>query len=160
MKDIEYGLGGTYGELDDSYDWNVDIDTNLEYLAEGQDEDDFLFEKGNQVDPFYFFFHFKLVKITSPYIIWILNNHDMCVTDLNYLSLGLLARYISINYERSSTNLVIASTDIPRKVDPSLIALNRLNTCMKIRRLLIPQRWKHLVTVCCTRGSHLKKKMF
>ena len=65
-----------------------------------------------------------------------------------------------MNCERSSTNLVIASTNIPQKVDPSLIALNRLNTCMKIRRLLIPQRRKHLFTLSSTRGFHLEKKMF
>lgn len=33
-------------------------------------------------------------------------------------------------------------TYISKKVDPALIALNKLNTCTKIQRLLIPQQRK------------------
>ena len=68
--------------------------------------------------------------------------------------------YISINCERSSTNLVIASTNIPKKMDPYAIALNKLNTCMNIQRLFIPQRRKHLFTLSSTGEFHLEKKMF
>ncbi|CAK7332333.1 unnamed protein product, partial [Dovyalis caffra] len=41
----------------------------------------------------------------------------------------------------------LASTHIPQKVDPALIAPNKLNTCIKIRRLLIPQQRKHVFTL-------------
>ncbi|KAL5558154.1 hypothetical protein UlMin_034365 [Ulmus minor] len=80
----------------------------------------------------------------------------------NYLSLGLLVNYLSRDCERCSTRniLVIASTHIPQKVDPALIAPNKLNTCIKIRRLLIPQQRKHFFTLSYTRGFHLEKKMF
>nr|YP_010166157.1 Component of 2-MD heteromeric AAA-ATPase complex [Rhipsalis teres]YP_010166165.1 Component of 2-MD heteromeric AAA-ATPase complex [Rhipsalis teres]QRV60130.1 Component of 2-MD heteromeric AAA-ATPase complex [Rhipsalis teres]QRV60138.1 Component of 2-MD heteromeric AAA-ATPase complex [Rhipsalis teres] len=147
-------------ELDDSYDSDVDVEKDLRYLAVDQDVDHILFEMGKRTEPFYILFQFELVKIMSPCIIWIPNIHDLHVNESNYLSRGLLVKYISMNCERSSTNLVIASTNIPQKVDPSLIALNRLNTCMKIRRLLIPQRRKHLFTLSSTRGFHLEKKMF
>nr|YP_010015736.1 hypothetical protein RF2 [Rhipsalis baccifera]YP_010015745.1 hypothetical protein RF2 [Rhipsalis baccifera]QOI72720.1 hypothetical protein RF2 [Rhipsalis baccifera]QOI72729.1 hypothetical protein RF2 [Rhipsalis baccifera] len=147
-------------ELDDSYDSDVDVEKDLRYLAVDQDVDHILFEMGKRTEPFYILFQFELVKIMSPCIIWIPNIHDLNVNESNYLSHGLLVKYISMNCERSSTNLVIASTNIPQKVDPSLIALNRLNTCMKIRRLLIPQRRKHLFTLSSTRGFHLEKKMF
>ena len=63
---------------------------------------------------------------------------------LVYIKLRI--KYISMNCDRSSTNPVIASTNIPQKVEYSPIALNRLDTCMKIRRLLIRQWWKHLTS--------------
>ncbi|KAJ7941819.1 Protein Ycf2 [Quillaja saponaria] len=98
----------------------------------------------------------------SPCIIWIPNIHDLDVNESNYLSLGLLVNYLSRDCERCSTRniLVIASTHIPQKVDPALIAPNKLNTCIKIRRLLIPQQRKHFFTLSYTRGFHLEKKMF
>ena len=59
----------------------------------------------------------------------------LTVNESNYLSLGLLVNYLSRDCERCSTRniLVIASTHIPQKVDPALIAPNKLNTCIKIR---------------------------
>ncbi|KAF7850675.1 hypothetical protein BT93_L5121 [Corymbia citriodora subsp. variegata] len=98
----------------------------------------------------------------SPCIIWIPNIHDLDVNESNYLSLGLLVNYLSRDCERCSTQniLVIASTHIPQKVDPALIAPNKLNACIKIRRLLIPQQQKHFFTLSYTRGFHLEKKMF
>nr|AYP31976.1 hypothetical chloroplast RF21 [Canna iridiflora] len=105
---------------------------------------------------------FELAKAMSPCIIWIPNIHDLYVNESNYLSLGLLENYLSRDYERCSTRniLVIASTHIPQKVDPALIAPNKLNTCIKIRRLLIPQQRKHFFILSYTRGFHLEKKMF
>uniref|UniRef100_A0A2C9U291 Protein Ycf2 n=1 Tax=Manihot esculenta TaxID=3983 RepID=A0A2C9U291_MANES len=84
------------------------------------------------------------------------------VNESNYLSLGLLVNYLSRDCERCSTRniLVIASTHIPQKVDPALIAPNKLNTCIKIRRFLIPQQRKHFFTLSYTRGFHLENKMF
>ena len=98
----------------------------------------------------------------SPCIIWIPNIHDLDVNESNDLSLGLLVNHLSRDCERCSTRniLVIASTHIPQKVDPALIAPNKLNTCIKIRRLLIPQQRKHFFTLSYTRGFHLEKKMF
>nr|WRH31715.1 Ycf2 [Pereskia aculeata]WRH31730.1 Ycf2 [Pereskia aculeata] len=162
MEDIENGprTSESDDELDDSYDSDVDVEIGLRFLAVDQDEDGIIFEMTKEADPFYILLQFELVKVMSPCIIWIPNIHDLDVNESNYLSPGLLVKYISMNCERSSTNLVIASTNIPQKVDPSLIAPNRLNTCMKIRRLLIPQRRKHLFTLSYTRGFHLEKKMF
>ena len=78
------------------------------------------------------------------------------------LFLGLLLNYLSRDCERCSNRniLVIASTHIPQKVDPALIAPNKLNTCIKLRRLLIPQQRKHFFTLSYTRGFRLEKKMF
>nr|QFG71460.1 Ycf2 protein [Mammillaria pectinifera] len=164
--DVEKGLWTIGGDneldldLDDGYDSDVDVEEDLEDLAWDQDADHNLFELVKEMEPFNLVIQFEFVKIMSPCIIWIPNIHDLHLTRSNYLSLSLLVKYISKNCERSSTNLVIASTNIPQKVDPSLIALNRLNTCMKIRKLLIPQRRKHLFTLSSTRGFHLEKKMF
>ncbi|MBA0642327.1 hypothetical protein Goklo_026739 [Gossypium klotzschianum] len=95
----------------------------------------------SEIDQFYITFQFELAKTMSPCIIWILNIHDLDVNKANYLSLGLLVNYLSKDCERCSTRniLVIASTHIPQKVDPTLIVSNKLNTCIKIRRLLISQ---------------------
>nr|YP_010225385.1 hypothetical chloroplast RF2 [Muehlenbeckia australis]YP_010225403.1 hypothetical chloroplast RF2 [Muehlenbeckia australis]UDD73641.1 hypothetical chloroplast RF2 [Muehlenbeckia australis]UDD73659.1 hypothetical chloroplast RF2 [Muehlenbeckia australis] len=103
---------------------------------------------------------FELARTMSPCIVWIPNIHDLYVDESE--SLGLLLNYLSGDCERRSTRdiLVIASTHIPQKVDPALIAPNKLNTCIKIRRLLIPQQRKHVFTLSYTRGFHLEKKMF
>nr|YP_010287005.1 hypothetical protein RF2 [Limnobium laevigatum]YP_010287022.1 hypothetical protein RF2 [Limnobium laevigatum]UKT61085.1 hypothetical protein RF2 [Limnobium laevigatum]UKT61086.1 hypothetical protein RF2 [Limnobium laevigatum] len=102
---------------------------------------------------------FELAKAMSPCIIWIPNIHDLYVNESNYVSLGLLANSLSSDSE-SRNILVIASTHIPQKVDPGLIAANKLNTCIKIRRALIPQQRKHFFVLSRTRGFHLEKKIF
>ncbi|XP_056863570.1 protein Ycf2-like [Raphanus sativus] len=116
----------------------------------------------SEIDLFYITLQFELAKAMSPCIIWIPNIHDLDVNESNYLALGLLVNSLSRDCERCSTrnSLVIASTHIPQKVDPALIAPNKLNTCIKIRRLLIPQQRMHFFTLSYTRGFHLEKKMF
>nr|AZL92881.1 Ycf2 [Cuscuta japonica] len=105
---------------------------------------------------------FELARAMSPCIIWIPNIHDLDVNESNYLSLGLLVNHLSRDCERCSpiNILVIASTHIPQKVDPALIAPKKLNTCIKLRRLLIPQQRKYFFTLSYTRGFHLENKMF
>ncbi|MCD7468361.1 Protein Ycf2 A [Datura stramonium] len=87
-----------------------------------------------ETDQFYITLQFELAKALSPCIIWIPNIHDLDVNESNDLSLGLLVNHLSRDSERCSTRniLVIASTHIPPKVDPTLIAPNKLNTCIKI----------------------------
>nr|YP_009582471.1 Ycf2 [Zantedeschia hybrid cultivar]YP_009582495.1 Ycf2 [Zantedeschia hybrid cultivar]QJF46718.1 hypothetical protein Ycf2 [Zantedeschia rehmannii]QBK84093.1 Ycf2 [Zantedeschia hybrid cultivar]QBK84117.1 Ycf2 [Zantedeschia hybrid cultivar]QJF46744.1 hypothetical protein Ycf2 [Zantedeschia rehmannii] len=108
---------------------------------------------------FCFSLQFELAKAISPCIIWIPDIHDLYMDESDDLSLGLLANSLSMNCESHSTNLVIASTHIPKKVDPALIAPNKSNTCIKVRRLLIPQRRKHLFTLLYTKGFHLEKQI-
>uniref|UniRef100_UPI0030E2F553 hypothetical protein RF2 n=1 Tax=Eremogone griffithii TaxID=1701062 RepID=UPI0030E2F553 len=136
-----------------SDDIDRDLDTELELLT---------MDMMPEIDQFCITLQFELAKAMSPCIIWIPNIHDLDVNESNYLSLGLLVNYLSRDCERWSTRntLVIASTHIPQKVDPALIAPNKLNTCIKIRRLLIPQQRKHFFTLSYTRGFHLEKKMF
>ncbi|KAK8947867.1 Protein ycf2 [Platanthera guangdongensis] len=115
-----------------------------------------------KIDQFDITLQFELAKAMSLCIIWIPNIHDLHVNESNYLSLGLLENYLSRDCERCSTGkiLVIASTHIPQKVDPALIAPNKLNTCIKIRRLLLPQQRKHFFILSYTRGFHLENRMF
>ncbi|CAN0898390.1 Protein Ycf2 [Linum grandiflorum] len=114
-----------------------------------------------ELEKIYIALQFEFAKAMSPCIIWIPNIHELDAKESNYLSLGLLVNHISRDCERSSTqnSLVIASTHIPQKVDPALIAPNKLHTCIKIRRLLIPQQRKLFFTLSYTRGFHLEKKM-
>nr|QXE41220.1 Ycf2 protein [Olea guangxiensis]QXE41239.1 Ycf2 protein [Olea guangxiensis] len=142
--------------IDASDDIDRDLDTELELLTM---MNALTMDMMPEIDRFYITLQFELAKAMSPCIIWIPNIHDLDVNESNYLSLGLLVNHLS---ERCSTRniLVIASTHIPQKVDPVLIAPNKLNTCIKIRRLLIPQQQKHFFTLSYTRGFHLEKKMF
>nr|YP_009689976.1 hypothetical protein RF2 [Justicia leptostachya]YP_009689995.1 hypothetical protein RF2 [Justicia leptostachya]QEJ80868.1 hypothetical protein RF2 [Justicia leptostachya]QEJ80879.1 hypothetical protein RF2 [Justicia leptostachya] len=143
-------------DIDASDDIDRDLDTELELLTM---MNALTMDMMPKLDRFYITLQFELAKAMSPCIIWIPNIHDLDVNESNYLSLGLLVNHLS---ERCSTRniLVIASTHIPQKVDPALIAPNKLNTCIKIRRLLIPKQRKHFFTLSYTRGSHLEKKMF
>nr|YP_009931443.1 Ycf2 [Cryptospora falcata]YP_009931461.1 Ycf2 [Cryptospora falcata]QNR89569.1 Ycf2 [Cryptospora falcata]QNR89570.1 Ycf2 [Cryptospora falcata] len=146
-------------DIDASNDIDRELDTELELLTM---MNALTMDMMAEIDRFYITLQFELAKTMSPCIIWIPNIHDLDVNESNYLTLGLLVNSLSRDCERCSTRniLVIASTHIPQKVDPALIAPNKLNTCIKIRRLLIPQQRKHFFTLSYTRGFHLEKKMF
>ncbi|KAL6522346.1 ATPase [Orobanche hederae] len=149
-----YAIGGSddidyIDEIADSYDIDCDlVDTELELITK-----DLMCE---ELDLFDITFQLSVAKAMSPCIIWIPNIHDVTVNELKYLSFGL---FLS---ERCSTRniIVIASTHIPHQVDPSLLAPNKFNTCIKIRRLIIPQQRKHFFNLSYTRGFHLERKMF
>nr|YP_009749398.1 Ycf2 protein [Gymnadenia conopsea]YP_009749415.1 Ycf2 protein [Gymnadenia conopsea]QII91485.1 Ycf2 protein [Gymnadenia conopsea]QII91502.1 Ycf2 protein [Gymnadenia conopsea] len=150
-------------DSDDSDDTNID-DIYIDGSDDDLDIDTELLTMymTPKIDRFDITLQFELAKAMSPCIIWIPNIHDLHVNESNYLSLGLLENYLSRDCERCSTGkiLVIASTHIPQKVDPALIAPNKLNTCIKIRRLLLPQQRKHFFILSYTRGFHLEKRMF
>ncbi|URE17276.1 hypothetical protein MUK42_11365 [Musa troglodytarum] len=148
-------------DFDDSDSDDIDIDDNDD-IDDDLDTELLTMYMTPKIDRFDITFQFELAKAMSPCIIWIPNIHDLYMNESNYLSLGLLENYLSRDCERCSTRniLVIASTHIPQKVDPALIASNKLNTCIKIRRLLIPQQRKHFLILSYTRGFHLEKKMF
>nr|YP_010760364.1 Ycf2 protein [Cuscuta micrantha]YP_010760416.1 Ycf2 protein [Cuscuta micrantha]WEY30339.1 Ycf2 protein [Cuscuta micrantha]WEY30340.1 Ycf2 protein [Cuscuta micrantha] len=119
-------------------------------------------EMKDQIDRLSITLQFELARAMSPCIIWIPNIHDLDVNESNSLSLGLLVNQLSRDCERCSprNNLVIASTHLPQKVDPALIAPKKLNTCIKLRRLLSSQQRKSFFTLSYTRGFHLEKRMF
>nr|YP_010760424.1 Ycf2 protein [Cuscuta nevadensis]YP_010760476.1 Ycf2 protein [Cuscuta nevadensis]WEY30399.1 Ycf2 protein [Cuscuta nevadensis]WEY30400.1 Ycf2 protein [Cuscuta nevadensis] len=115
--------------------------------------------KAQQIDRLSITLQFELARAMSPCIIWIPNIHDLDVNESNSLSLGLLVNQLSRDCEKCSP-IVIASTHLPQKVDPALIAPKKLNTCIKLRRLLSSQQRKYFFTLSYTRGFHLEKKMF
>nr|YP_009749312.1 Ycf2 protein [Goodyera rosulacea]YP_009749329.1 Ycf2 protein [Goodyera rosulacea]QII91399.1 Ycf2 protein [Goodyera rosulacea]QII91416.1 Ycf2 protein [Goodyera rosulacea] len=153
--DDNYPIDNSY-DIDDSED-DLDIDTELLTMTNV-----LTMYMTSKRDRFDITLQFELAKAMSPCIIWIPNIHDLHVNESNYLSLGLLENYLSRDCERCSTGkiLVIASTHIPQKVDPALIAPKKFNTCIKIRRLLLPQQRKHFFILSYTRGFHLEKRMF
>jgi hypothetical protein len=151
--------------IDDSEDIEDDLDIDTELLTmtnELTTTNELTMYMARKIDPFDITFQFEFAKAMSPCIIWIPNIHDLYVNESNYLSLGLLVNYLSRDCERCFTrnSLVIASTHIPQKVDPALIAPNKFNTFIKIRRLLIPQQRKHFFILSYTKGFHLENKMF
>uniref|UniRef100_K4BQQ7 ATPase AAA-type core domain-containing protein n=1 Tax=Solanum lycopersicum TaxID=4081 RepID=K4BQQ7_SOLLC len=125
--------------LDASEDINRDLDTELELLTRMHG---LTVDMIPEINQFYITLKFELAKAMSPCIIWISKIHDLD------------------DCERCSTRNILASTHIPQKVDPALIDPNKLNMCIKIRKLLIPQQRKHYFTLSYTRGFHLEKKMF
>nr|UDZ61538.1 hypothetical protein RF2 [Hydrocleys nymphoides]UDZ61539.1 hypothetical protein RF2 [Hydrocleys nymphoides] len=183
---VGVGVGGRGGHTDihsgfsffnssnrDSEDFNMDIDAND--IDIDDDFDTELLTMKNMVTTRRWKYtqrkaghfvgiilQFAFAKAMSPCIIWIPNIHDLSVKELNYLSLGLLVNSLSRDCERCSTRniLVIASTHIPQKLDPTLIAPDKFHTCIKVRRPLIPQQRKHFCILSYTRGFHLEKKMF
>ncbi|KAL2932892.1 Protein Ycf2 [Bienertia sinuspersici] len=116
-------------DIDASDYIDCDLDTELELLNR---MNELTMDMMPEIDQFSVTLQFKLAKAMSPSIIWIPNIQDRDVNESNYLSPGLLVNYLSKDCERWSHILVIALTHIPQKVDPSLIALNQLNTCIKI----------------------------
>nr|UCS08845.1 hypothetical chloroplast RF21 [Peltoboykinia tellimoides]UCS08862.1 hypothetical chloroplast RF21 [Peltoboykinia tellimoides] len=159
---FDFGIGASddIDVSDDIDDSDGDLDMELGLLTMMTDEE--TMDRMPELDRFYITLQFELAKAMSPCIIWIPNIHNLDVNGSNDLSLGLLVNDLSRDCERCSTRniLVIASTHIPKKVDPALIAPNKLNTCIKIRRLVIPQQRKHFFTLSYTRGFHLEKKLF
>nr|QGQ56466.1 conserved hypothetical protein ycf2 [Cheirostylis chinensis]QGQ56482.1 conserved hypothetical protein ycf2 [Cheirostylis chinensis] len=156
IEDIDYIDDINIDDIED----DLDIDTKL--LTMYMTYMTYMTPKRDPFDIDIITLQFELAKAMSPCIIWIPNIHDLHVNASNYLSLGLLENYLSRDCERCSTGkiLFIASTHIPQKVDPALIAPNKFNTCIKIRRLLLPQQRKHFFILSYTRGFHLEKRMF
>nr|UDZ61548.1 hypothetical protein RF2 [Helanthium bolivianum] len=109
-------------------------------------------------------FRFIEKESMSTCIIWIPDIHNLCMKRdaSERFSFALLVNLLSRNWKRWSTRniLVIASTHIPRKVDPVLLGPNQLSTCIKIRRPPIPQQRKHFCILSYTRGFHWDHKMF
>nr|YP_010389642.1 hypothetical chloroplast RF21 [Chesneya acaulis]UPT34344.1 hypothetical chloroplast RF21 [Chesneya acaulis] len=143
-------------DSDDCDDFDRNLDSKLEFITT---RDVISPDLIPFIDRICLTLQFEAAKAISPCIMWIPNIHDLDMNESNDLSLGLFVNYLSRDCE-SRNILVIASTHIPTKVDPSLIAPNKLNTCIKIRRLLIPQQRKHFFTLSYSRGFHLEKKMF
>nr|YP_009758329.1 hypothetical chloroplast RF21 [Vavilovia formosa]QIN90136.1 hypothetical chloroplast RF21 [Vavilovia formosa] len=148
-------------ERDNSDDFDRKLDSRLNFLSMEDPLSTTIIPK-EDLHRFYLTLQFELVKAMSPCIIWIPNIHDLDRNESNDLSLGILVNSLSRDSGEGSTsnNLIIASTHLPKKVDPSLIAPDKLNKCIKIRKLLIPQQKKHFFTLSYTRGFHLEKQIF
>nr|UCS40777.1 hypothetical protein RF2 [Astragalus nuttallianus var. imperfectus] len=144
-------------DSDDSEDFDRDLDRKLKFLTM---KDVLPRDLIPDIDRFLITLQFELAKAMSPCIVWIPNIHDLNMNESNDLSLGLFVNYLSRDSKTNTNILVIASTHMPQQVDPALIAPNKLNKCIKIRRFLIPQQRKHFFTLSYTRGFHLEKKMF
>ena len=112
----------------------------------------------------------ELAKSMSPCIIWIPNIHELNLNDAsNYLfGFGFTDLFLSVlmhnlfrlrDGEKDSMRniLVIASTHIPQRVDPALIAPNRLDRSINIRMLVIPQRQREFPIILCSKGLYSGK---
>nr|YP_010581724.1 Ycf2 [Cymbaria mongolica]YP_010581740.1 Ycf2 [Cymbaria mongolica]UYS85103.1 Ycf2 [Cymbaria mongolica]UYS85109.1 Ycf2 [Cymbaria mongolica] len=142
-------------EDDIEYDFEPKVEDMVEETLDyAHDDDDFISEISDR--PLLINIQFEFAKALSPCILWLPNIHDLGLEESEDLSLGVFANHLS-----STRNiLILASTHIPEKVDPGLLGPDRFNTCIKIRRPLIPQQRKHFFTLSYTRGFHWEKKMF
>nr|YP_010158649.1 Ycf2 protein [Campanula zangezura]QRG30855.1 Ycf2 protein [Campanula zangezura] len=141
-----------------SYDYDAHPD--LEQISMDDQTDDM--DTVLYVHKFYMSLQIELAKAMSPCLIWIPNIHELDFSDSDFFSIGLLSHLLSWDCERSSSsnNLVIASTHMPQKMQPSLIDTHRFNTCIKVRRPVISQQRKHFSTLLYTRGFDLESEIF
>nr|YP_010471563.1 hypothetical chloroplast RF21 [Gastrodia javanica]UVG40902.1 hypothetical chloroplast RF21 [Gastrodia javanica] len=159
-KFLEYNQKKTkfFDPFDKNYNYNreeedFDIDIDIKMLT---------MSTASNLDQLGLILQIELAKRMSPCIIWIPKIHYLQISEVNYFSLGILDNYLFRNIEISSYGkiLVLASTHIPKKVDPTLIATNRLNKCIKIRGFLLSQQRKQFFIISYTRGFYFEKKIF
>nr|ANZ53658.1 hypothetical protein [Gnetum parvifolium]ANZ53724.1 hypothetical protein [Gnetum parvifolium]ANZ53790.1 hypothetical protein [Gnetum parvifolium] len=116
-----------------------------------------------------------MAEIMSPCVIWIPSIHELernnrtstIKREIFIKKKALLHRLLDHmdscdeNIFISRRNIVfIASTHIPRKVDPNLMTPNRFGQFINIRVLLIPQREKEFPILLRRKGFDLKKELF
>ncbi|MFQ6631676.1 hypothetical protein Gotur_009002, partial [Gossypium turneri] len=106
-------------DIDASNDIDRDLDTELGLLNM---MNALTMDMISEIYRFYITLQFELAKTMAHCMIWIPNIHDLDVNEVNYLFFSLLANYLSKDCEICSTIniIVIASTHIPSKVDPTL----------------------------------------
>lgn len=111
-----------------------------------------------------------LAKGMSPCIIWIRNIHQLDVnrstenieSDPTFL-LGILLKHFQTsfkNIQNKNNILIIGSTNIPKKVDPSLISPDRLDRIINIRLFNVSQRENFFPILLNKKNITLKKKLF
>nr|YP_010165203.1 hypothetical protein RF2 [Chamaecyparis pisifera]QRN72076.1 hypothetical protein RF2 [Chamaecyparis pisifera] len=136
----------------------------------------FLYKRGENPNPPEYFarraiqfqFALKLAKLMSPCVIWIPSIHEL--NDYFYL-LALLVELLGDPYnpldgEKETTIkqniVVIASTDIPKKIDPVLItpprSKRRFDTFINTKKLPAPHREKEFPLLLRYKGLYLKKE--
>nr|QYB21029.1 hypothetical protein RF2 [Austrocedrus chilensis]BBN66421.1 hypothetical protein [Austrocedrus chilensis] len=115
-----------------------------------------------------FVFALKLAKLMSPCVIWIPSIHEL--NDYFFL-IALLIELLGDSYnpmdgEKETTVkqniVVIASTDIPKKIDPLLItpprSKRRFDTFINTKKLPAPYREKEFPLLLRNKGLYLKKE--
>nr|QWW92022.1 hypothetical protein [Lejeunea sp. 17-8794] len=111
-----------------------------------------------------------LAKGMSPCIIWIRNIHQLDVnrstenieSDPTFL-LGILLKHFQTSFKNTKNKnniLIIGSTDIPKKVDPSLISPDRLDRIINIRLFNLSQREKLFPILLHKKNIKLGKNLF
>nr|QWW92857.1 hypothetical chloroplast RF21 [Herbertus javanicus] len=110
-----------------------------------------------------------LAKGMSPCIIWIRNIHQLDVnrstqnieSDPTFL-LGILLKHFQIDSFKTRTKnniIIIGSTHVPKKVDPSLISPDRLDRVLNIRLLNTYQRKNQFPILLNRNNLQLNKKL-
>nr|QWW92104.1 hypothetical protein [Spruceanthus planifolius] len=111
-----------------------------------------------------------LAKGMSPCIIWIRNIHQLDVnrstenieSDPTFL-LGILLKHFQTSFKKTQNKnniLIIGSTNIPKKVDPSLISPDRLDRIINIRLFNMSQRENLFPILLNKKNIKLKKNLF
>nr|YP_007475590.1 Ycf2 [Podocarpus totara]AGE65886.1 Ycf2 [Podocarpus totara] len=94
----------------------------------------------------------EMAKAMSPCVIWIPNIHELCFGSL-FLSI-LVERVLKDKFP----GIVIASTHIPKKVDPILLTPDiGLDKSIHIRLLGFSQRQREIAILLRSKGVYLKK---
>nr|QYB21689.1 hypothetical protein RF2 [Lagarostrobos franklinii]BBF90866.1 hypothetical protein [Lagarostrobos franklinii] len=95
----------------------------------------------------------EMAKAMSPCVIWIPNIHEL---DSGSLLLCILVKRL---FKENFPGIVIASTHIPKKVDPFPISSDGLNRAIHIRMLPFSQRQRELAILLRSKGFYLEKEL-
>nr|QYB22628.1 hypothetical protein RF2 [Prumnopitys amara] len=95
----------------------------------------------------------ELAKAMSPCVIWIPNIHELFFE--SYF-LGILVERL---FKENFPGIVIASTHLPKKVDPAPIGSDGLDRTIHIRMLPFSQRQREFAILCRSKGVYLEKEL-
>nr|QYB22298.1 hypothetical protein RF2 [Prumnopitys andina]BBF91231.1 hypothetical protein [Prumnopitys andina] len=95
----------------------------------------------------------ELAKAMSPCVIWIPNIHEL------YFESYFLGILVERLFKENFPGIVIASTHLPKKVDPATIGSDGLDRTIHIRMLPFSQRQREFAILCRSKGVDLEKEL-
>nr|BBF90985.1 hypothetical protein [Lepidothamnus intermedius] len=95
----------------------------------------------------------ELAKAMSPCVIWIPNIHEL------HFESVFLCTLVERLFKENFPGIVIASTHIPKKVDPIPIGYDGLDRSIHIRMLPFSQRQREFAILSRSKGLYLEKEL-
>nr|YP_009701095.1 hypothetical protein RF2 [Parasitaxus usta]QEQ14300.1 hypothetical protein RF2 [Parasitaxus usta] len=100
-----------------------------------------------------FMFVLEMAKAMSPCIIWIPNIHEL------HFESSLFCILVERLFKKDFPGIIIASTHIPKKVDPAIIGSGGLNRSIHVRMLPFSQREREFAIILRSKGVYLETEL-